>query len=187
MRRAALIAIVGFVVSGASTAADVGGVKLDDQANVGGQPIVLNGAGVRSRAFFKIYVASLYVPAKATSFDTVVAKGPRRIQLNLLRNVTADQLTEALTDGLTQNNSPAELDAVKPQTGELVSIMRLLGNAKEGDVITLDFVAGSTVIALKGAQKGSIAGEPFNRALTKIWLGDKPAQTDLKQAMLGGG
>ena len=65
--------------------------------------------------------------------------------------------------------------------------MRLLGNAKEGDVITLDFVAGSTVIALNGAQKGSIAGEPFNRALTKIWLGDKPAQTDLKQAMLGGG
>jgi len=28
--------------------------------------------------------------------------------------------------------------------------------------------------------------EPFNRALTKIWLGDKPVQADLKKAMLGG-
>jgi hypothetical protein len=31
-----------------------------------------------------------------------------------------------------------------------------------------------------------IAGEAFNRALTRIWLGDKPAQGHLKKAMLGG-
>jgi hypothetical protein len=27
---------------------------------------VLNGAGIRTRAVFKVYVGSLYVPAKAT-------------------------------------------------------------------------------------------------------------------------
>jgi hypothetical protein len=32
---------------------------------VGGQQLVLNGAGIRSRAIFKVYVGSLYLPAKA--------------------------------------------------------------------------------------------------------------------------
>ena len=56
--------------------------------SVGGQELVLNGAGVRTRAIFKVYVGSLYVPAKATTAAAVLAKGPRRIQLNLLRDVT---------------------------------------------------------------------------------------------------
>ena len=46
-------------------AAEVGGVKLDDKVSVGGQELVLNGAGIRTRAIFKVYVGSLYVPAKA--------------------------------------------------------------------------------------------------------------------------
>ena len=51
----------------AAAAAEVGGVKLDDKASVGGKELVLNGAGVRTRAIFKVYVGSLYLPAKATT------------------------------------------------------------------------------------------------------------------------
>jgi long-chain acyl-CoA synthetase len=167
-------------------AADVGGVKLDDKTQVGGQELVLNGAGIRTRAVFKVYVGSLYVPAKATTMDAVLAKSPRRIQLNLMRSLSADTLADALVDGLKENNSAAELDQVKAQTAELVSIMKSFGEVKEGNVVTLDFVDGATKIGLNGAAKGQIAGEPFNRALTRIWLGDKPVQADLKKAMLGG-
>jgi long-chain acyl-CoA synthetase len=116
----------------------------------------------------------------------VLAKGPRRIQLNLVRDVSADQLLEALNDGLKDNNSAAELSAIKAQTDQLATIMTSFGEVKEGTVVTLDFVDGATVIGQNGAAKGTIPGEPFNRALTKIWLGDKPAQADLKKAMLGG-
>ena len=52
-------------------------------------------------------------------------------------------------------------------------------------MVTLDFVDGVTRIGMNGAAKGSIPGEPFNHVLTRIWLVDKPVQTDLKQAMLG--
>ena len=69
---------------------------------------------------------------------------------------------------------------------ELVATMKAFNDVKEKDVVTLDFVEGATKIGLNGAAKGSIAGEPFNRALTKIWLGDHPIQADLKRAMLGG-
>ena len=167
-------------------AADIGGVKLADRTSVGGQELVLNGGAVRTKAIFKVYVGSLYLPAKATDLAGVLAKGPRRIQMNLLRDLSADQLLEALNDGLKDNNSAAELAAVKAQADQLASIMKSFGEVKEGNVVTLDFVDGATVVTLNGAAKGTIPGEPFNRALTKIWLGDKPAQADLKKAMLGG-
>jgi hypothetical protein len=181
---AVALMVVCFAVP--ALAAEVGGVKLDDKVSVGGQDLVLNGAGIRTKAIFKVYVGSLYVPAKATDLAGVLAKGPRRVQMNLLRNLSGDQLVDALVDGLKDNNSPQELAAVKAQTDEMVGIMKAFGEAKEGNVVTLDFVDGATRIGFNGAAKGSIAGEPFNRALMKIWLGDKPIQADLKKAMLGG-
>jgi long-chain acyl-CoA synthetase len=185
MRRL-LITVAAILFATAALAADIGGVKLADKAPVGGQELVLNGGGVRTKAIFKVYVGSLYLPAKASDLAGVLAKGPRRIQMNLLRDLSADQLLEALNDGLKDNNSAAEMAAVKAQSDQLASIMKSFGEVKEGNVVTLDFVDGATVVTLNGTAKGTIPGEPFNRALTKIWLGDKPVQADLKKAMLGG-
>jgi long-chain acyl-CoA synthetase len=186
MRHRWLVLAAAWAAACAVHGAEVAGVKLDDQASVGGQQLVLNGAGLRTRAVFKVYVGSLYLPEKATTPQAVLAKGPRRIQLNLMRSLSADQLVDALVEGLKDNNSPADLEAVKPQTDELARIMKSFGEVKEGSVVTLDFVDGATRIAQDGTAKGSIPGEAFNRALTRIWLGDRPVQADLKKAMLGG-
>jgi long-chain acyl-CoA synthetase len=169
-------------------AAEVAGVTLADTVSVGGQALVLNGAGIRIKVFFKIYVGSLYLPQKVGDLAGVLAKGPRRIQMNLLRDLTAVQLVGALVGGLTENNSPAEMAAVKAPMDELVRIMMATKDvdAKKKDVITLDFVDGGTTVALNGEIRGVIPGEAFNSALTRIWLGDKPAERELKKAMLGG-
>ncbi|HEX6945514.1 MAG TPA: chalcone isomerase family protein [Casimicrobiaceae bacterium] len=180
------MALVVACLAGTALAAEVGGVKLDDKASVAGQELVLNGAGIRTRAVFKVYVGSLYVPAKANTAAAVLAKGPRRVQMNMLRNLSPEQMIDALVDGLKDNATEAEFAAMKPQTDQLVSIMKGMGDLKEGNVVTLDFVDGGTRLSLNGQPKGTIAGEPFNQALTKIWIGDKPVQADLKKAMLGG-
>ena len=169
-----------------ATAAEVGGVKLADKATVGGQELVLNGAGIRTKAIFKVYVGSLYLPAKANSAAAVYAKAPRRVQLDMLRDVSADQMLEALVDGIKDGNPPADVAAVKAQTDQLASILKGVGQLKEGNVLAFDYVDGATKVLLNGAEKGSIAGEAFSKALTNAWLGDKPVQADLKKAMLGG-
>ena len=186
MRKIIVPAVAIAALAGAALAAEVGGVKLDDKASVGGKELVLNGAGVRTRAVFKVYVGSLYVPAKANTAASVLASGPRRVQLNLLRNLSADQLVDALVEGLKENTSEAEFTAIKPQTDQMVAIMKSFGEVKEGNVVTLDYLDGSTRIALNGQAKGQIPGDPFNHALTRVWIGDKPVQSDLKKAMLGG-
>jgi len=169
-------------------AAEVAGVTLADTVSVGGQALVLNGAGIRIKLFFRIYVGSLYLPQRVGNLAGVLARGPRRIQMNLLRDLTADQLVDALVGGLAANNSPAEMAVVKTPTDELVRILTAFKDVdvKAKDVLTLDFVDGGTMVALNGEARGVIPGTEFNSALTRIWLGDKPAEVALKKAMLGG-
>ena len=180
------VVLAAMLMAAGVKAAEVAGVKLDDKVAVGGQDLVLNGAGLRTKVFFKVYVAGLYLPAKAGTPAAVLEKGPRRIQLTLMRDVASDEFVGALVDGMKDNNTAAELAAVKAQVDQLVAIGKGLGQVKEKDVITLDFVDGGTKMSVNGAAKGTIPGDAFNRALTKIWLGDNPVQGDLKKALLGG-
>ena len=168
-------------------AAEVSGVQVDDKATVGGQELVLNGAGMRSRLFIKVYVGALYVPQKTSTAQGVLGRNqPRRMSLALQRDVDADQLLEALRAGLSDNNSQAELDAIKPQVEEFATIFRSVGAAKAGQLIVINYTpAEGTVIVLDGVVKGTIAGEAFNKALFNNWLGDKPVQESLKKALLG--
>src|ERR1700693_3969590 len=154
MRAAASFGLSVGVLACVALAAEVGGVKLDDKVSMGTQELVLNGAGVRTRVVFKVYVASLYLPQRAADLAGVLSKSPRRIQLNLLRTLSADQLVDALNEGLAENNTAAELAAVKPQVEALATIMKSFKEVKEKDVITLDFVDGATRIGLNGDAKG---------------------------------
>ena len=182
---AMLLGALVAVLPSVAFATEVGGISLDDKVSMGAQELVLNGAGVRTRVVFKVYVASLYLPQRANDLSGVLARSPRRIQLNLLRTLSADQLVDALNEGLNENNSAAELAAVKPQVEALAAIMKSFREVKEKDVVTLDFVAGATRVGLNGEVKGTIAGDAFNQALTKVWLGEKPVQPDLKKSLLG--
>ena len=66
-------------------------------------------------------------------------------------------------------------------------LFRSVKSAKAGEVILLDFVPGSgTRVVVSSDTKGMIPGEDFNRALLRIWLGENPADSSLKRAMLGG-
>jgi long-chain acyl-CoA synthetase len=168
-------------------AAEVSGVKVDDKASLGGQELVLNGAGMRTRLFIKVYLGALYVPQKTNNIQGVIGRNqPRRMSLALQRDVGADQLLEAVRAGLAENNSQAELDAIKPQLDQFVTVFKLVGEAKAGQIVVLDYTpAEGTRIALDGAVKGTIAGEAFNKALFSVWLGDRPVQESLKKALLG--
>ena len=183
------VALSLFSMSLVAEAAEVSGVKVDDKASINGTELLLNGAGMRTRLIIKVYVGALYVPQKATTAQAVLGKDQhRRIALYLQRDIDYEQLVETLRAGLAENNSQADLDAIKPQIDDFTKIFASVGQAKSGQVVTIDYVPGTgTRIALDGAAKGTIAGENFNRALLKVWLGDNPVQESLKKAMLGAG
>lgn len=171
-------------------AAEVGGVKLEDKLRLSpnGPELVLNGAGIRTRVFFKVYVGGLYLTEKkGAAGDVLALAGPKRVSMTMLRDLTAQQLSEALAEGIRNNASAAEQDALKARINELLGIMNALGEAKTGDTVLLDFLPDSgTRVVVNGQPRGKpIAGEDFYRALLKIWLGEKPVDEDLKKGMLG--
>ncbi len=174
----------------ASQAAEVAGVKLEDRLRLapGGPELVLNGAGIRTRVFFKVYVAGLYLAEKRGAPGEVLAlPGQKRVAMTMLRDLGAQQLSDALVEGIRNNSSAAEQEALKGRIDELVAIMNAIGEAKTGDRIQLDFLPDSgTRVVVNGEPRGKpIAGEDFYRALLRIWLGDKPVDGDLKQGLLG--
>jgi len=179
--RVLLLLLIAF----SSYAAEIAGVKLPDEE----QKLVLNGAGLRKRAFFQVYVIGLYLPEKKTAAaDALGAPGAKRVLIHMLRDVDAAQFVDALRDGMKDNVNEAEMKRLEPQIAELAGAMNQIKTAKTGMRITLDWLPGKgTQLTAEGKPAGApIAGEDFYRALLRIWLGDRPVQDDLKKALLGG-
>ncbi|HEU0220138.1 MAG TPA: chalcone isomerase family protein [Gallionella sp.] len=183
-----LVLIFLLCLSAPASALEVAGVKLVDSVHLGSRDLQLNGAGVRSRFFFDLYIAALYLPGKSTSFAAVLADGgEKRIALHLLVGISADHLYSALKNAIAANHTPAELSALEGPLKEFAAIFHTIDEINKGDVVTLDYLPGSgTRVSVNGMAKGTVAGAPFYGALLKVWLGDKPAQADLKQKLLGG-
>ena len=172
----------------AFAALEVAGVKFDDKTKVGAGETVVNGAGLRKRAFIKVYAIALYLPQKqAAAAEVLAAKGPKRIAIVTLRDLTAEQFVDALLEALKKNHDEATLVALQPRIDQFRANMLSIVNAPEKSVVHLDWLPETgTRLTFNGTAKGSdIPGEDFYRALLRIWLGDKPAQDDLKEQLLG--
>jgi hypothetical protein len=185
-RALALSAFLAFPLAG--QAAEVAGVQVPDKTRVESGELVLNGAGLRKRFFFNVYVIGLYLPEKQRDAAAVLAlAGPKRVSLRMLRDVGADTFSEALVEGLKANHPASDYQALEPRVKQLEAIMAQVKEAKKGMTIALDWTAGATRVSIDGQPTGQpIAGEDFYRALLRIWLGEHPVQDDIKKQLLGG-
>jgi hypothetical protein len=171
----------------AFAATEVSGVKFEDKVSANGTELVLNGAGLRKKLVFKVYAMGLYLPAKADSAAAVLgAHGNKRIQIVTLRDLSAEQLAEALEKGVEDNNAAADMAKIKSRLEEFRANLLAMEKVPEKSDVRIEWNGSATRVFLNGTQKGKdIAGEDFYLALLKIWFGDKPAQADLKDALLG--
>ena len=186
-----VVAFCVLVVAAAAFAQPVTieGVGFEPTATVGGQALTLNGAGLRTRAFFKVYAAGLYVPQKSSDAATLLAQtGARRVSIGMLRDVDATTFANSLLEGLKSNHTDEQLASIKAQIEQMQATLKTIGEAKKGDLIQLDWIPDSgTQIVVNGGPRGEpIAGAAFFSALLRIWLGDKPVDSSLKKALLGG-
>ena len=92
MTKTTLAALVcsALIAGSAQASVTVEGTTFDDTSAVAGQNLVLNGAGLRKKLFFRVYTAGLYLPAKAQTAEAVLSQtGAVRVRLILMRNVSA--------------------------------------------------------------------------------------------------
>jgi len=148
-------------------AKEVSGVQVADSITLDAQTLQLNGAGVRSKFFMDLYVGSLYVPTPSNTTAEVINAPVAAIRLNITSGmITSEKMRDAIIEGFEY--------ATADNTTDIQDQFTLVANKSRG------------VTAYKnGQEQATIEGEMFRQALLKIWLGEKPAQTSLKEAMLG--
>jgi hypothetical protein len=169
-------------------ATDVAGVKFDDTATVNGQALKLNGAGLRTKLIFKVYALGLYLPEKKTAVaDVLASQGARRVQIVSLRDLTSQEFGDAFMKGLNANTDAAERTRLLPQTKTFGEMFAGIPGLKKGDVLLVDWIPGTgTVCTLNGKKIGETVQDiAFYNAILRIWIGDKPADSDLKPKLLG--
>ncbi|MFO1264012.1 MAG: chalcone isomerase family protein [Rhodoferax sp.] len=177
-------------VSAATLAApvDIAGVKVEDSATVAGTKLLLNGAGIRYKGPFKVYVAELYTTKKVTNLEELVAApGPKRMVLVMTREIEAGPFGKLLTRAMEDNNPKAVMSKLVPGLMKMSDLFTLHKNFVPGDMIVMDWVPGTGLVV---TVKGKVETEPFKepeffKALMGIWLGPSPAYWKLKDNLMG--
>ncbi|GAB4353949.1 MAG: chalcone isomerase family protein [Gammaproteobacteria bacterium] len=184
-----LLALIPFALlgSGSAFAVEIKGVTVPDTARVESvdRELRLNGAGVRKKFFFSIYIGALYLVGKSDNAGEIIeSEQPKRVAMHFLYDkVEAEKLREAWNEGFQANTTPEEFATLKER---LDRFNTYFGDAVKGDVIYLDYLPGTgTRVSVNGEVKGTIPGADFHRALLKVWLGKEPVTSSLKAAMLG--
>ena len=188
---AAALAVAGVIGRGAQAAAPikVEGVTFAGQATVAGQALELNGVGLRAVAWFKGYAAGLYLSSRArTAQQVLAATGPKRLQLRMLVDVDTEEFIKAFDKGIARNSPPAELPLLAERMARFDALLRAIGKVRKRDVVDLDWLPGRGLqFALNGLLQGAvIPGEDLYAALLRIFVGERPADPELKIGLLGG-
>lgn len=168
-------------------ALEIQGVTVEPTITMGGTKLVLNGAGVRYKAFFKINVTEIHAVKRFATLEELLAlPGPKRVTITLLREIPFDQMGKSLTRGIEDNYPKGNRSGLIPS---LIRISELFSDTKQlmpGDRVLIEWVPGiGTVLTVKG----KVQGEPFKdpelfRAVMSIWLGPTPIDFKLKDALL---
>lgn len=180
------LAAAGLCAAPPALALTVANVDVPEQLSVAGQNLVLNGAGLRQRFVFHVYVAALYRQQPTQDAETILNSAePQMLRLTLLRDINSKALTDALNDGLKANCTEAELQDMAGTLAHFEDFMKTGGEGASGDLVDIVFNQGTISVSFKGKALGEVQDPRFATALLKVWLGTHPAQESLKAALLG--
>jgi len=174
------------------------GVQLDETITAYGQKLVLNGAAVRKRGYFKADVTALYLPEKRTTPDAIFKlNGIRRIQLNLLREFTSSTISRIFIADFKQNSSDAEFKQLINEISQVGAAYSGVKRVSKGDVVNLDWVPGKGWMcyingkqlmvdstATASASNNAINNELAYQIYLRMYIGPA-APEDLRNGLLG--
>ncbi len=145
----------------------------------------LNGTGFRKKTLMNMYEGALYLSQRSRDAAAIIAADqPMAIRIRIVSGfVSQSKMVAALNDGF-QNSTGGQTDALQDEIDQFRSCFS--DDISKNDVFVISYLPGSGIIVHKnGQQKAVIAGLEFKQAVFGIWLSDRPADANLKAAMLG--
>ena len=176
------------LAAGAAHAVQIEGETFDDDIQLGGAPLKLNGVGLRAVAWLKGYAAGLYLTERVrTPGAALAAPGPKRLQMRMLLEVEAQEFVKAIDKGIRRNTPEAERPKLAERQDQFRRAVLALGVVRRGDVVNLDFLPGrGMTMTVNGTVRGAtLPGDDFYAAVLRIFIGDDPVDEALKSGLLG--
>jgi hypothetical protein len=177
----------------AEAAVQLEGIEVEDSVMINGKKMILNGAAVRRRGYFKADVTALYLPDRRTTAEGVMKlDGFRRIQLNILREFTSSTISRIFIADFKQA-------ATEEEFKKLIDVVSLIGatyssvkRVVKGDVVNLDWIPGRGWMAshngrMLSGDSGSVAAinsELAYQIYLRMYIGAN-APDDLRNGLLG--
>lgn len=167
------------------TAVEMEGVEIPEILTRDDISLVLNGAGVQSRFFFDIYVSALYLKDRSQDAEKIMRdEDTMAISIFIVSGFfDIDSLKDALADGF-EYATGGNTQPIQPQIDRLMELLH--EEIDDGDSFDFIYLPKSGLNIFRNGQFiDAIKGINFKRAFFGIWLGDSPADDDLKEEMLG--
>jgi hypothetical protein len=183
--RSLIYAAVLLIPSLAQAETEIAGLTLPDNYDLAGQTLVLNGAGVRSKFFVDIYIGALYLAAASKDASQALSTaGPKSMQMHVLyKELEAGKIAQGWKDGFAANLSDSQYSQLEKRLERFNSLFPAL---RKGDTVAMDYIPGQgTGLSINRKHLDTIAGEDFFTALMKVWIGEHPADGNLKKGLLG--
>lgn len=158
------------------------------QVDEAGTPLLLNGTGVRSVAWFKGFVAGLYLMDLANAPEQAVnMAGTKRLQIRMLYTVPAGEFFKALNKGVARNVTPEQLAALQGPLAQHAQLVGELRELRKGDGVDLDHEPGrGLVMQVNGTLRGNaVPSDDLFAAVLASFVGKRPFDERLKAGLLG--
>jgi hypothetical protein len=149
-----------------------------------GKPLLLEGAGLfRWKRILAVYAAAHYVGDGAAGAP-LDADVPRRLEIAYFVGIDGPDFGKAADELLRESFPPEVIAALRERLDRLHAAYV---DVRPGDRYTLTYLPGrGTELALNGRALATVAGADFARAYFAIWLGERPIDRGLRDALLGG-
>ena len=196
-----LLPLTAAALAGAAHAQEVPVVVVEGQRfaarlSLAGSELQLNGTGVRAAGWFKGYAAGLYLRERADTAEQAQAQPlPKRVQLRMLNEVPATELSKAVYKGVNRNlgasfspDAPeAARKALAQQLARVVSDINAVEKVRKGDVVDIDQDPSDTLrISVNGTLRSSSPqARVLFSALLQAFIGQQPYDERLKAGLLG--
>ncbi len=180
-------ALISLLSAHSSAQVKMYGVTLSPQIAPAKTTLTLNGGGVRTKYFIKVYVAGLYLQNKSSNPKEIIdADKPMSVRIHIISNLmTSANMAVAIREGF-DKSCDGNVAPFKKQIDDICSIFQS-DVIKVGDLFEIFYTPGVGVRAYKNNKLYDITmvGLPFKKALFGIWLSEDPVDLNLKKGMLG--
>lgn len=176
----------------AAVVGELEGVAIDDTATVAGTKLVLNGAAVRKRGYFKTDVTTIYLADKRNTLPGIYKLGgAKRIQLDVLRDISGPVITKYFLSDFKLVTTEEEFKQLITAVGLVGDIYGRIGQVKKGDRVTIDWIPGKGLFTRfngkpmpVNTKDGYENNELLYQIFLRMYVGERAA-SDYRNGLLG--